>query len=192
MANFSLDQTYGNNAKDIQTTFRFEIHIRADESALGLTNDVVGYIQNTDLPAATGEPIIWHLPGGMKNHQAGKRTPRPISMTFVVPTTSTSTSFRGSIYRMLEKWAHATYDLNKGTNIGKKRYCTDAISIVLKGEDDTPQYTFELKAAQVTECNYGSLGSETNDLIKVSCTMVYDNYVVHRGGIGGVVLNTSN
>lgn len=186
MANFSLDQTYGKNAKDIQTTFRFEIHIdpTADTSGiLGLTESIVGYIQNTDLPAATGEPIIWHLPGGMKNHQAGKRTPRPISMTFVVPTTSKENGgdLKGSIYRLLEKWSHATYDLNKGTNQGKGRYCTDAISIVLKGEDDRAQYTFRLKAAQVTECNYGSLGSETNDLIKVNCTIVYDNYEVFAG-----------
>ena len=72
----------------------------------------------------------------------------------------------------LKKWAHATYDLNKGTNKVRERYCTDAISIVLKGEDDRAQYTFRLKAAQVTECNYGSLGSETNDLIKVNVQVI--------------------
>ena len=111
MANYSLNQTGGT---DIQTTFRFEIYIAADaaNAALGLTEDVTGYIQSCDLPAAPGDPITWHLPGGMKNFQAGKRTVRPISMTFVVPTTAGN----GSIYTLLEKWAKATYDWNKGTN----------------------------------------------------------------------------
>ena len=117
---YSLDQT---GVVDIQTTFRFEIEIKADaaNSRLGLTEDVTGYIQNCDLPAAPGAPITWHLPGGMQNFQAGKRTVRPISMVFTVPTTAGN----GSIYKLLEKWAAATYDLNKGTNIGKANYCTD-------------------------------------------------------------------
>ena len=164
MANYPLSRTY---QTDIQTSFRFEVHIAADaaNSQLGLTEDVTGYIQQTDLPVAPGDPIIWHLPGGMKNHQAGKRTVQPVSMTFVVPTTAGN----GSIYRLLEKWAHATYNLDKGTNIGKRNYCTDGISIILKGEDDTPKYKFRLRRAQVTNCNYGAASSESNDLIKVSC-----------------------
>lgn len=172
MGNYSLDATKNT---DIQTTFRFELHINsAADTALGLSEDVTGYIQNCDLPAAPGEPITWHLPGGMKNYQAGKRSTRPISMTFTVPTTAGN----GSIYKLLERWAQATYDLNKGTNIGKKNYCTDAISIYVKGEDDTVKYKFRLLRAQVTDCNYGSLASESNDLIKVTCTMYYDNYIV--------------
>ena len=185
MVAYSLDQT----AKtDLQTTFRFEIYIAADEAntALGLTEDITGYIQNCDLPAAPGEPIVWHLPGGMKNYQAGKRTIRPISLTFVVPTTAGN----GSVYRLLEKWAEATYDLNKGTNMGKRNYCTDGIYIYVKGEDDEVKYTFRLKRAQVTECNYGTLGSETNDLIKVTCTMVYDNYEVRKGKNGSILRST--
>jgi hypothetical protein len=176
LANLNLSQTW---ATDIQTTFRFEIEIDgARDPQLGLTSTVVGYIQSSDLPTAPGDPIIWHLPGGMKNHQAGKRTVEPINMTFVVTTNKDD-----SIYRMLEKWAHATYDLDKGTNIGKARYCTDAISIILKGEDNAQKYKFRLKRAQVTRCNYGSVSSESNDLIKVSCTIVYDNYEVTQNGV---------
>lgn len=180
MANYSLEQS---GQTDIQTTFRFEIYIDATDDAnrkLGLTEDVTGYIQNCDLPAAPGEPITWHLPGGMKNYQAGKRTTRPISMTFTVPTTAGN----GSIYRLLEKWAKATYDLNKGTNIGKANYCTSGIYIYIKGEDDEVKYTFRLIRAQVTDCNYGSLSSESNDLIKVTCQFHYDNYEVKQGKNG--------
>ena len=176
MANYTLNQT---GQTDIQTTFRFEIHIDVDAgtSALGLKQDVTGYIQRCDLPVAPGDPIIWHLPGGMKNYQAGKRTIEPISMEFVVPTTAGY----GSIYTLLEKWAHATYDLDKGTNIGKRNYCTSAISIYIKGEDDAIKYRFRMLRAQVTRCNYGTVSSESNDLIKVSCSFVYDNYELYDG-----------
>ena len=179
MVAYSLDKTQNT---DLQTTFRFEISIKNDaaNSALGLTDDVTGYIQSCDLPAAPGEPIPWHLPGGMKNYQAGKRTTRPISMVFVVPTTAGN----GSIYKLLEKWAEATYDLNKGTN---RNYCTSGIYIYAKGEDDDVKYTFRLLRAQVTDCNYGTLGSETNDLIKVSCTFYYDNYEVKAGKDGSLL-----
>lgn len=198
MANFKLSDTY---YTDIQTTFRFEIHILAEaDGILGLTQDVVGYIQQCDLPTAPGEPIIWHLPGGMKNHQAGKRTVQPISMTFVVPThigdQAANDAYRGSIYRMLEKWAHATYNLQTGANQGKGHYCTDAIAICLKGERDQDSleketsYTFRLKRAQVTNCNYGAVSSESNELIKVSCTFVYDDYELTKGYLG-TVLRTS-
>lgn len=174
MANFKLNDTSG---IDIQTTFRFEIHIGVDAGtqAMGLQEDVMGYIQRCDLPVAPGDPIIWHLPGGMKNHQAGKRTVEPLSLEFVVPTTAGY----GSIYTLLEKWSHATYDLNRGTNIGKARYCTSAISIYIKGEDDSLKYKFRPLCAQVTRCNYGSVSSESNDLIKVTCTLVYDNYELY-------------
>ena len=183
MGKLNLNTTY---YTDIQTTFRFEIHIALDASSaqLGLTEDVTGYIQRCDLPTAPGDPIIWHLPGGMKNHQAGKRTVRPISLEFVVPTTAGN----GSIYKLLETWAHATYDINRGTNIGKRNYCTDAISIRLKGEDDTVKYQFRLRRAQVTDCQYGTVSSESNDLIKVSCTMVYDNYELTDGAGTPLVL----
>lgn len=173
---YKLSETGG---IDIQTTFRFYIHIAADSasSLLGLTEAVTCYIQRSDLPVAPGDPITWHLPGGMKNFQAGKRTVRPISMEFVVPTTAGN----GSIYTLLEKWAKATYDLDKGTNAGKARYCTDAISIYLKGEDDVVKYEFHLLRAQVTDCQYGTVSSESNDLIRVSAGFIYDNYEVLDG-----------
>ena len=176
MAQYSLAETGGT---DIVTTFRFFIHIAADaaNSALGLTEDVTGYIQSCDLPVAPGSPITWHLPGGMQNYQAGKRTVRPISMTFVVPSSAAS----GSIYTLLEKWSKATYDLDRGTNIGKARYCTNGIYIKIKGEDNSDKYIFRLLRAQVTECSYGTVASESNDLIKVNCTFQYDNYEVRDG-----------
>ena len=178
MSTYTLAQTGGT---DIQTSFRFEVYIAADaaNARLGLTEDVTGYIQNCDLPVAPGSPIIWHLPGGMKNYQAGKRTITPVSMTFVVPTTAGN----GSIYTLLEKWSKATYDLNRGTNYGKANYCTSGIYIKVKGEDDSLKYVFRLLRAQVTECNYGTLSSESNELIKVTCRFVYDNYEV-RDGLG--------
>ena len=176
MSNYTLNQTGGT---DIQTSFRFEVYIAADaaNARLGLTEDVTGYIQDCTLPAAPGQPITWHLPGGMKNYQAGKRTVDPVNMTFVVPTTAGN----GSIYTLLEKWAKATYDLNKGTNYGKANYCTSGIYIKVKGEDDTVKYIFRLLRAQVTSCNYGELSSEDNSLIKVKCTFIYDNYEVKDG-----------
>ena len=185
MVAYSLDMT---GQTDIQTTFRFEIYIKADAAnqALGLTEDITGYIQSCDLPSAPGEPITWHLPGGMKNYQAGKRTTNPISMTFVVPTTAGN----GSAYRLLEKWAEATYDLNRGTNFGKAMYCTSGIYIYVKGEDDDVKYTFRLIRAQVTNCSYGSLSSESNDLIKVGATFYYDNYEVKKGKDGSILRGT--
>lgn len=182
---FNLDATYNT---DIQTTFRFEVEIVADaaNSALGLTDDVTGFIQSCDLPVAPGSPIVWHMPGGMQNHQAGKRTISPVNMVFTVPTTAGN----GSILRLLEKWSEATYDLNTGTNIGKKNYCTDGIYIYAKGEDNDVKYSFRLRRAQVTNCNYGSFSSEGNDLLKVSCTFVYDNYEVRKGKRGSILKST--
>lgn len=181
MANYDLNATGG---IDIQTTFRFEIHIAVDaaNAALGLKEDVTAYAQSADLPVAPGDPITWHLPGGMKNYQAGKRTVTPVRTTFVVPTTAG----QGSILTLLEKWSHATYDLNRGTNIGKARYCTSGISIRLKGEDDAIKYSFRLLRAQVTSCNYGAVDSESNALIKVNAAYIYDNYEVKDGN--GIIL----
>ena len=183
MANLNLGQT---GETDILTTFRFELHIDASANPIiGLDQDVVGYIISCDLPSAPGEPLVWNLPGGMKNFQAGKRTVQAINTTFVID----SNPNKPSILKMLEKWTHATYDLNTGTNRGKANYCTDAISIWTKGEDDNVKYTFRLKRAQVTSCNYGSLSSESNDLIKVSASFIYDNFEV-RAGQNGNLLRT--
>lgn len=185
MGNFNLRQT---GYTDIQTTFRFEIEIQTDanNSVLGLTDTITGYIQSTDLPSATGEPIIWHLPGGMKNHQAGKRTVNPIHVDFVVSTADTA-----SMYRTIEKWQHATYDLNTGTNMGKSVYCTDGIVIKLKAEDDSVQYQFRLLRAQPTSVNFGTLNAEDNSLLRVSCDIIYDNYEL-KDGNGNLLRNQSN
>lgn len=181
MTKYTLAQTGGT---DLQTTFRFQMVVEP-YSILGLTERLTAYITETDLPRATGEPIIWSLPGGMKNHQAGKRTIQPINMTFVIPSTSSS-----SWYRVFEKWGASTYNLNTGTNIGKSQYCTDGISIEIMGEDDAIKYIFRMLKAQLTDVNYGTLNSETNDLLKVSGTLVYDNYQVTDGN--GVLLSGSS
>ena len=76
---------------------------------------------------------------------------------------------------------YATYNLNTGTNKGKLNYCTDGITIKLKGEDDSVKYMFRLLRAQPTEINYGTVSSEGNDLLKVTCTLVYDNFEVTDG-----------
>ena len=98
MTNFKLRETGG---KDIQTSFRFELEVADDasNSLLGLGAPITAYITSTDLPSASGEAIIWSLPGGMKNHQAGKRTIKPINMEFV-----TSSNQTGSWYKVLERW----------------------------------------------------------------------------------------
>ena len=180
--NFTLNQTY---STDIQTDFRFELHIEPN-ATLGITDGIIGYIQTTDLPCAPGEPIIWHLPGGMKNHQAGKRTVEPINMVWV-----TATANRDSVIRMCEKWGNATYNLEDGTNIGKANYCTNGMYINLKSENNTIEYSFQLIAAQLTNCKYGTVNSESNELLKISCGLVYDMYKVRRGMRGAELRNTS-
>lgn len=181
MTNYSLSTTGGT---DIQTTFRFMLTVVAN-SALGLSEDITAYIVSTDLPSASGEPIIWHLPGGMKNHQAGKRTPKPINMEFVTPTNSAS-----SWYKVLEKWSMATYNLNTGTNAGKTMYCYDNIYIKILGEDNIVKYQFRMLKAQPTDVNYGNVNSESSDLLKVSCTFIYDNYQLTDGN--GVLLSSKS
>lgn len=177
MTNFKLSQTGGT---DIQVSFRFELDVQPNAS-LGLTDSITAFITSTDLPSATGEPIIWSLPGGMKNHQAGKRTIKPINMEFVTSTDSTS-----SWYTTLEKWGRATYNLNDGTNAGKQNYSYDYLTIKLKGEDDSIKYQFRLLKAQPTDVNYSTVNSEGNDLLKVTCTLVYDNYELRDGA--GILL----
>lgn len=182
MGNFRLRETY---ATDIQTDFRFELYI-APNNQLGLTDKIVGYIQQTNLPHATGTPIVWHLPGGMRNHQAGKREVQPIQMTWV-----TATANRDSVYRMCEKWQHATYDLDSGTNIGKANYCTDGIYINLKSENDKIEYSFQLIRAQMTDIDPGTVNSESNDSLKVTCSLIYDNYILRAGWGGAILRDTS-
>ncbi len=179
MSNFNLAET---GQTDILTTFRFEIHIvdYTSNPIIGLDNHVVGYMQDCALPTAPGEPITWHLPGGMKNYQAGKRSVQPIRVSFVVD----SNPDKPNAYKMLEKWSHATYDLNDGTNRGKANYCTDGIFIQVKGEDNTVKYTFHLLRAQITSVDFGNLASEQNALIKVTANITYDNYELFKGDSG--------
>ena len=176
MANYSLRQTGG---IDIQTDFRFEIEIMADSSTslIGIApNDsCVAYIQTCTLPHANGAAITWHLPGGMKNYQAGKRENQECEVEFVIP----STPNEGSWYRILEHWSEACYDMNKGTNIGKKNYCSDAIYINLRRENDSIAYRFHMLRAQPTKVDYSKVSSESSgagELLKVKASFIYDLY----------------
>jgi hypothetical protein len=179
MSRFKLSDTANT---DIQTTFRYEVIILTkDEAATinGLQDEIVGYALSAELPCAPGDPIAWFMPMGMRNWQAGKRLTKEISLEFVVPTNDALQ--RKSIYYMCETWANNTYNLNRGTNVGKARYCTDSIYIRLRTELDAIAYSFQLLRAQPTSCNYGSLNSEGNELVKVQMTLVYDNYKVFAG-----------
>lgn len=180
MANYSLAATGG---KDLLTTFRYRIRINTSlAGATGLKQEIEAYSNSCDLPSASGSPLTWSMPGGMQNYQAGKRTINPISMTFVVDTKAGNES----IYTVLEHWANATYDLNTGANKGKANYCTDGIYIDILGEDSqmgsvtaqSVKYTFQLLRAQVTQVGNGTLSGESNNLLTVSCQIVYDNFKV--------------
>lgn len=191
MARFKLSDTA---STDIATTFRYEIIIMNTDPAVahnGLTDNIVGYSTSAELPCAPGEAIEWYMPMGMRNHQAGKRKTKPISLEFVIPTNGAQQ--RQSVYSMLENWGAHCYDINVGTNHGKSNYCTDGIFIRLRTERDAIAYSFQLLRAQPTECNYGTVNAESSELIKVSATFVYDNYKVFSGSDSGVLnLQTSS
>ena len=176
MARFKLSDT----AKtDIQTTFRYEVVILTNDEAAKLNkiqDSIVGYALSAELPCAPMDPIGWFMPMGMRNWQAGKRLTKELSLEFVVPTNDALQ--RKSIYYMLENWSNNTYNLNRGTNVGKANYCTDSIYIRLRTETDAIAYSFQLLRAQPTSVNYGALSSEGNELVKVQMTLVYDNYKV--------------
>jgi hypothetical protein len=177
MAYYNLNQTGGTN---IHTDFRFELEVVDDtnNSKLGLNDKITAFITKCDVPSAPGNGIPWYMPGGMRNWQAGKRQTKDINLEFVV-----SSDLSQSWYRTLEKWGDACYDLNTGNNAGKAGYSTDAISIRIKGEDGKTRYRFRLLRAQITKQEYGELNSEgeTGNLIKVKCTIIYDNYEIYDG-----------
>ena len=175
MAFFDLRSTGGTN---IMTTFRFELEVATDtaNSTLGLDDKLTAYITSCDLPHSSEEAIPWSMPGGMKNYQAGMRKTEPINVEFVV-----CSEYMNSWYRVLRRWEAATYNLNDGTNKGKSLYCTDAISLRLKAEGGVTKYRFHLLRAQVGNIDFKQVNSETNELMKVSCQIIYDNYEVYDG-----------
>ena len=175
MAYYNLDATGKTN---IHTDFRFELEVISDENntVLGLNDKLTAFITQCELPCAPGEGIAWFMPGGMRNWQAGKRLTKDINLTFVV-----CSDKKQSWIRTLQKWGNACYDLNTGNNRGKAGYSVDAITIRVKGEDGITRYWFRLKRAQVTQVDYGTMNSEGNDLLRVSCTIIYDNYEIYDG-----------
>jgi hypothetical protein len=185
MAYYNLNQTGGTN---IHTDFRFELEVVTDvnNSALGLNDKLTAFITKCDVPCAPGKAIAWFMPGGMRNWQAGPRRTKDISMNFVV-----SSDLTQSWMRTLEKWGDACYDLNTGNNKGKAGYSSDAISIRIKGEDGNTRYRFRLLRAQIIEMDYGSLDSEGEKLLTVSCKIAYDNYEIYDGN-NVLIQNASN
>lgn len=185
MARFKLSDTANT---DIAVNFRYEVVILLNDEAARLNklqDSIVGYSTSAELPSAPGTPIPWYLPMGVKNNQAGKRETKPISLEFVVPTNDALQ--RRSVYYMLENWSSNTFNLNRGTNVGKALYCTDGIFIRMRTELDGIAYSFQLLRAQPTEVNYGTLSSEGNELVKVQASFVYDNYKIF-GNDGGLLL----
>lgn len=172
MAKYDL-RSQGNT--NIQTTFRYEIKFPA-RTDLGLTDSLTVYCTSSQLPKAMLEAIVWHQPFGMKNHQAGVRTVQPVPIEFVVPTGKGQMN----IYNMLNLWCHSTYDLNRGTNIGKGRYAVDGIQILLKNELGATEHTFELIRAFPTDVEFGTVSSEDNSPLKASMTLIYDNFKHNR------------
>ena len=49
------------------------------------------------------------------------------------------------------------------------------------GEDLRVKYTFQLLRAQISDVSFGSVSGESNNLVNVSCNVVYDNYKVFKG-----------
>ncbi len=175
MAFFDLRTTGGTN---IHTKFRFELEVATDtaNSVIGLDDALTAYITRCTLPTSETTALEWAMPGGMVNYQAGRRKTKPIDLEFVV-----CSEAKSSWYRVLRKWEKATYDLNTGANAGKANYCTDGISIRLKGENQTTKYRFHLLRAQVTNIDTQEISSEGDELLKVGCTIVYDNYEIYNG-----------
>lgn len=176
MAYYDLNQTGGTN---IHTDFRFELEVITDtnNTALGLNDKLTAFITQCDLPCAPGSGIAWYMPGGMRNWQAGKRETKDVNLTFVV-----CSDVKQSWIRTLQKWGRACYDLNTGNNEGKAGYSVDSITIRVKGEDGITRYLFRMLRAQVTDVNYGTLNSEGNGLLNVTCTIIYDNYEIYDSG----------
>lgn len=175
MAFFDLRSTGGTN---IQTTFRFELEVATDASntTLGLSDDMTAYITRCELPTSETEALSWYMPGGMANYQAGQRKTKPINLDFVV-----CSEAKNSWYRILKRWQNATFNLNDGTNKGKALYASDALSIRVKGEDGITKFRFHLLRAQMGSIDMKEVNSESSELLKVSCTIIYDNFEIYNG-----------
>lgn len=171
MAKFNLKQTGNTN---IQTSFRYEVFFPTN--VVGTNDEITGYNTSSQLPKANGEPITWHMPMGMKNFQAGKRTVEPVSLEFVIPSEGV-----GNAYQMFETWGENIYDLNTGVNTGKATYAIDGIQIRLIKENGVVAHRFTLLKAQSTTLDYGTVTSEGNELLKVNMTLIYDNYKYNAG-----------
>jgi len=174
MAKFNLSTSGGT---DIQLSYTYDLTFPVS-TFLGLNDELTCYVTSVELPSASGEAVIWHQTYGKKNHQAVKRTNKPISLEFVVPTTFENLNTQ----HMIERWLDATYNMNTGKNIGKAQYAVNGVRIrvmAAQGEKITSSYV--LFKAFPTEVNFGTMSNESNELLKVSMTLVYDLYTMFDG-----------
>jgi len=173
MAYYNLSQTGGTN---LHTTFRFELEVVTDANngRLGLSDKLTAFVTSCDVPCAPGTVLPWKMPGGMRSWQAGWRETKDIHLEFVVTSDSAQ-----SWIRTLEKWGDAAYDLETGNNAGKAGYSSNALQIRVKGEDGKTRYRFKVKRAIIHNMQYGTLSSEQNELLKISCDIAYDKYEIY-------------
>jgi hypothetical protein len=179
MAKYSLDQT---GSKNLLTTFRYEVTFpnSGNAGSIGMNDQLTCFCTSAQLPKAMQEAIVWNMPFGMQNHQAGVRTVEPISLEFVVDSDNSGGT---NMYNLLSFWCNSTFDLNTGLNKGKGKYAMDGIRITVKKEDGTTAHSFELLRAFPTTVEYGTVSSESKELLKVSMTLIYDNFKRNNGTI---------
>ena len=169
MANFNLQATGNTN---IQTNFRYQV-IFPTQPQVGMSDNVTAFCTSAQLPKANGETIPWNMPMGMVNNQAGKRKTQPIQLEFVCDTDSIANA-----HALFDTWGTASYNINTGVNLSKANYAVDGVMIQLLDENGDVLRTFTMLRAQPTDMDFGTVTSEGNELLKVSCTLIYDNYSV--------------
>lgn len=176
MAHLDLRAT-GN--KNIQTTFRYEV-VFPNSPRLGLNDQITVYCVSCDLPKVMRQHLVWSMPGGMENKQAGKGKVQPIKMTFVTPSNSDTST---DVIQMITLWGNSAYNINTGKNASKAVYAVDGVWIHLKDESMNNRHSFQLLKAQMTDSDYSTVQSEQGELLKVTASMEFDNFKVYRDNV---------
>ncbi len=175
MAQYDLNRA---GHKNIQFTFRYELKL-PQIPQLGLNDELTVFCTNVKLPYANGTAVPAYHPMGIKNNQSGRAETQPIDLEFLV--SSDNRSDYENVYKMLNKYRDAGYNLNTGKSLGKQAYSVDDILIRVRKYDGTINNTFQPINAFVTDIDHGTVASEQNELLKVKMTIVYDNLKVYDG-----------